>query len=155
MLIFKEMLRKFGLHAAIFVISIVFLVLGFKGSASLSYIFLVTWWKLQLVYSRFVIFISMLGRPYSKKVFILLSVVNAILTLVFLKALVINLVSPPMYVNFAHLIFSSCTRSFFLCFISFIIEGLYLLLHRIFCVVCISFCLFSGDISYVIILLWR
>ena len=42
MLIFEEMLRKFRLHAAMFVISIVFLVSGFKGSASLSYIFLVT-----------------------------------------------------------------------------------------------------------------
>jgi len=41
MLIF-EMLSKFGLHAAMFVISIVFLVSGFKGSSSLSYIFLIT-----------------------------------------------------------------------------------------------------------------
>ena len=68
-----------------------------------------------------------------------LLVVNEILTGEFLNSLVMNLISFPIYVNFAHF----CV-SFFSCLLVsltllvFMIEGLYLLLYKICCMVLYS-----------------
>jgi hypothetical protein len=74
---------------------------------------------------------------------IVLSVVNAIFTSVFLNSFVINLVSFPVYVNLAHL----CLRLSCLCPLpSFKLsrEALYLLLSKTCRILSLYFCLFSG-----------
>jgi len=61
---------------------------------------------------------------------------SAILMLEFLKILVMNFVSLPMYVNFAHFVlFMSCFDVCFLFLISSRMKGSYLLLTNICCMV--------------------
>lgn len=80
-----------------------------EWSTCLSDVFLLTCRASQLVYTAFLVFILLVVYCTDRSFPILLLVMNVVLTSVFLKSLVINIVSFPMYVNFAHFkLWSSC-----------------------------------------------
>jgi hypothetical protein len=107
----------------------------------------VSWYILRLSYVFCGVSCS-IARRFS----IVLSVVNAISTSVFLNSFVIHLVSFPVYVNLAYL----CLRMSCLCplpLLELSREALYLLLSKICRILPLYFCLFSGVSLYVFILL--